>query len=229
MIDGTNQPQPEKPFDARAGYDGEMPDLQAHADPMPQQEPQQQPVTPEPQVPEGPKPIAPLFRDSAPSQIPEAKLPPSSMPFDRYDRSTWSRTEKAVTQDRTNAPEQSDREFILKEIARLNGIVEQTAKRLRDVWPVRLLTELDDGFSRTYRVVLQMTSGGAGSKTTAVSYVYTVKDFAGNTLATGAIPEWPLRTENGKRNAATGGLAYYNAAGAIRVAVAFEGSGKGGC
>lgn len=78
-------------------------------------------------------------------------------------------------------------------------------------------------------VTLSNPTGSAGSKTTAVAFVYDVATLAGGTLATAKAPAWPSRSENGLRVAATTGLAYFDNSGNLQLAIAFERSGTGGC
>lgn len=84
----------------------------------------------------------------------------------------------------------------------------------------------------TFRVALSVTSGSStntGTKTTAVNFQYDVTSLAGVLIGTSKTPEWPSRSENGKKVAAIAGLAYYDNSGTLQIAIAFEKAGTGGC
>lgn len=81
----------------------------------------------------------------------------------------------------------------------------------------------------TFRVNLSVTGGSAGSKTTAVSFVYTATSLSGKQLGTSLAPEWPSRSENGRKLSAAAGLGYYDATGAFVLTMAYERDGIGGC
>lgn len=79
-----------------------------------------------------------------------------------------------------------------------------------------------------FRVKLQKTSGSRGGKTSAASWVYTVKDrFTDAVIATGKSPlvrVWPSAA-----NDAQWGLADYDADGNLVLVEAFEPLAAGGC
>lgn len=77
-----------------------------------------------------------------------------------------------------------------------------------------------------FAVDLEDDGGGTGDATNPADWTYTVT-LAGVELATGASPERPR--ENGTRAAATKGVAYRGAGGAIFLADAYEEPGTGSC
>jgi hypothetical protein len=107
-------------------------------------------------------------------------------------------------------------------------LVEQTKGTLAPATmgpPMRRNEPLPAGL--LFIVNLEETSGTNGDKTHAASYVYTVKNLAGNELATGQSPERPR--PYGTRSAATKGYAYKDSSGTWHLAEAWEGYGTGGC
>jgi hypothetical protein len=79
-----------------------------------------------------------------------------------------------------------------------------------------------------FRVFLTQTGGTAGDKTNPVSFTYTVSETVGGfTLATDVEPMYPSRSQNGKKIAASFGLAWWNS-GTLEI-FAFEAEGTGAC
>lgn len=106
-------------------------------------------------------------------------------------------------------------------------------KQLADLWPIKPTEqETPSQVGSVFKVVLSVTSAtsaNTGTKTTAVAFQYDVSSIDGVALAVSKSPEWPSRSENGKKTAATGGIAYYNTSNILQIAIAFEQSGTGGC
>jgi hypothetical protein len=83
----------------------------------------------------------------------------------------------------------------------------------------------------TFAVKLTQSGGSNGTKTTAATYTYTVKDVNDNVLGgTDASPVGPAAPRwNGTRTAATWGLAYWGTDGTLKLLVAYEALGTVGC
>lgn len=77
------------------------------------------------------------------------------------------------------------------------------------------------------RVVLSSPSGSNGTKTTAASYTYTVKDLEGISFGAGYAPE--KSRPNGAVTAATQGIGYFNTSGTFVLYEAYELPGTGVC
>lgn len=78
-----------------------------------------------------------------------------------------------------------------------------------------------------FRVNLTKSSGSDGSASAAPTYKYDVTNLNGVAIASDIAPEW--RRDKGRFVDATKGLAYRNAAGVVKLAVAFEEERVGGC